>query len=75
MNYFALSVRIVGIIVIVIFTATKISHAHPNRPQAPALEITTDLTWSEDIRPIFRKKCMKGHSPAGICPWEFRLSA
>lgn len=26
--------------------------AHPNHPPAPVLQVTTDITWSEHIRPI-----------------------
>lgn len=37
--------------------------------EAPAhVRITTDLNWSEDIRPIVRKHCMSCHSPGGIAP-------
>lgn len=32
------------------------------------VRITTELTWSEDIRPIFEAKCMSCHSPGGIAP-------
>lgn len=74
MNYFALSFRIIWIIIITILITVKISHAHPNHPPVPVLEITTDLTWSEDIRPIFREKCMNCHSPTSILPSEFSMS-
>lgn len=30
--------------------------------------ITTDLTWSEDVRSILRQHCMRCHSPGGIAP-------
>lgn len=30
--------------------------------------ITTDITWSEDIRSIFRKKCMACHHPGSEAP-------
>ena len=42
----------------------------PN-PQHTALahtRITTDVTWSENIREIFRRKCMTCHHPGGIAP-------
>lgn len=32
------------------------------------VRISTDLKWTEDIRPIFRKKCMSCHSPTGVAP-------
>lgn len=32
------------------------------------VRITTNLTWSEDIQPIFREKCMGCHSPGGMAP-------
>lgn len=32
------------------------------------VRITTDITWSEDIRPIFQQKCMPCHNPGGIAP-------
>ena len=74
MKYFALGFRIIAIIVIAIPITANISHAHPNHPPVPVLEITTDLTWSEDIRPIFREKCMICHSPTGLLPSEFSMS-
>ncbi len=30
--------------------------------------ITTDITWSEDVRAIVRQRCMPCHSPNGIAP-------
>lgn len=30
--------------------------------------ITTNVTWSEDVRPILREKCMTCHHPGGIAP-------
>lgn len=30
--------------------------------------ITTDVTWSEDVRPILRRHCMRCHSPGGLAP-------
>lgn len=36
--------------------------------------ISTDLTWSADIRPIFREKCMSCHSPGGIAPSYVNLT-
>lgn len=30
--------------------------------------ITTDLTWSEHVRPILRDKCMQCHHPGGMAP-------
>ena len=56
------------------FLAPGRAYAHPNHPPAPVLSITTDITWSEHIRPIFREKCMNCHSPAGIVTREFDLS-
>lgn len=32
------------------------------------VRISTDLNWSEDIRPIFENKCMSCHSPGGVAP-------
>lgn len=32
------------------------------------VRISTDLNWSEDVRPIFEKNCMSCHSPGGIAP-------
>lgn len=32
------------------------------------VRISTDLNWSEDIRPIFEKNCMSCHSPGGVAP-------
>ena len=30
--------------------------------------ITTDVTWSEVIRPIFAQRCMPCHHPGGLAP-------
>ncbi|MEM6706199.1 MAG: hypothetical protein AAF690_26030, partial [Acidobacteriota bacterium] len=30
--------------------------------------ITTNVTWSEDVRAILRTHCMHCHSPAGMAP-------
>lgn len=30
--------------------------------------ITTNLTWSEDVRPVLQKKCMSCHHPGGMAP-------
>jgi hypothetical protein len=38
------------------------------RPAPAHVRITTDLTWSEDIRPILRDHCMRCHRPGGIAP-------
>jgi hypothetical protein len=35
---------------------------------AAHVRITTDITWSEDIRPILRERCMRCHRPGGIAP-------
>jgi hypothetical protein len=32
------------------------------------VRITTNITWSEEIRPILRERCMRCHSPGGIAP-------
>jgi hypothetical protein len=32
------------------------------------VRITTNITWSEDIRPILRERCMRCHRPGGIAP-------
>ena len=37
-------------------------------PAAAHVRITTDLTWSEDVRPILRRYCMGCHSPGGPAP-------
>ncbi|HVS13432.1 MAG TPA: hypothetical protein VMV46_05895 [Thermoanaerobaculia bacterium] len=38
-------------------------------PPAPAhVRITTNITWSEEIRPILRDHCMRCHRPGGIAP-------
>jgi hypothetical protein len=38
------------------------------RPAPAHVRITTNLTWSEDIRPILRDHCMRCHRPGGIAP-------
>ena len=58
----------------VIAAGITVVSAHPNHPPAPVLQITTDITWSEHIRPIFRQKCMICHNPAGIVRPEFSMS-
>ncbi|MBI1784291.1 hypothetical protein HYR69_04030, partial [Candidatus Sumerlaeota bacterium] len=42
------------------------AHAH--------VRITTNITWSEDVRPIFQNKCMGCHSPVGIAPAYVNLT-
>lgn len=37
-------------------------------PLAAHVRITTDLTFSEDVRPILRKYCMSCHRPGGSAP-------
>jgi hypothetical protein len=37
-------------------------------PASAHVRITTDLTWSEDVRPILRRYCMGCHSPGGPAP-------
>jgi len=37
-------------------------------PAAAHTRITTDVTWSETIRPIFIQKCMPCHHPGGLAP-------
>ena len=37
-------------------------------PAAAHVRITTDLNWSEDVRPILRRHCMVCHSPGGPAP-------
>jgi hypothetical protein len=37
-------------------------------PAAAHVRISTDLTWSEDVRPILRRYCMTCHSPGGPAP-------
>ena len=37
-------------------------------PAAAHVRITTDLSWSEDVRPILRRHCMVCHSPGGPAP-------
>ncbi|HVS63190.1 MAG TPA: hypothetical protein VMT85_06750 [Thermoanaerobaculia bacterium] len=39
-----------------------------SRPAPAHVRITTDLTWSEHIRPILRDHCMRCHRPGGIAP-------
>lgn len=50
------------------------AQAHPNHPPVPVQEITTEYTWSENIRPILRKHCMSCHSPAGVVMPYFDMS-
>jgi hypothetical protein len=38
------------------------------RPAPAHVRITTNLTWSEDVRPILRDRCMRCHRPGGIAP-------
>ncbi len=38
------------------------------------VKITTDLTWSEDVQPIFKQKCMTCHNPNGIAPEYVNLT-
>jgi hypothetical protein len=39
------------------------------RPSADAhIRISTDVNWSEYVRPIMEKKCMTCHHPGGIAP-------
>ncbi len=44
-------------------------------PARAHTRITTDLTWSEEIRPIVRRHCMRCHSPGGIAPSYVDLTA
>lgn len=37
-------------------------------PAEAHTRITTDVTWSEHIQAIFRKKCMTCHHPGGVSP-------
>ncbi|HEX2464588.1 MAG TPA: hypothetical protein VHR17_08170 [Thermoanaerobaculia bacterium] len=37
-------------------------------PARAHVRITTDLNWSEDVRPILRRHCMVCHSPGGPAP-------
>ncbi len=37
-------------------------------PASAHTRITTDVTWSETIRPIFIQKCMPCHHPGGLAP-------
>jgi hypothetical protein len=37
-------------------------------PASAHVRITTDLNWSEDVRPILRRYCMGCHSPGGPAP-------
>ena len=37
-------------------------------PARAHVRISTDITWSEDIRPILRRHCMNCHSPGGPAP-------
>src|SRR6185369_3569075 len=37
-------------------------------PAGAHTRITTDLTWSEDVRPILRRHCMGCHRPGGSAP-------
>lgn len=46
--------------ILVSLGAIEVARAH--------VRITTDLNWSEDIRPIFEAKCMTCHHPGGIAP-------
>lgn len=38
------------------------------------VRITTDLNWSEHIRPIMREKCMSCHHPGGMAPDYINLT-
>ena len=40
----------------------------PRQTALAHTRITTDVTWSENIREIFRTKCMTCHHPGGIAP-------
>ena len=41
---------------------------HGLPPAEAHTRITTDITWSEDIRAIFQKKCMPCHHKGGLAP-------
>lgn len=43
-----------------LFLIAHLSFAHKR--------ITTDVTWAEHVRPIFREKCMQCHHPGGMAP-------
>lgn len=72
MRYF--HARPIAVVAAVLVAAAAESGAHPNHPPVPVQEITTDLTWSKDIRPIFRENCMTCHSPNGTLPLYFDLT-
>ncbi len=55
-------------VVAAVGAAIWILFLHGLPPAEAHTRITTDITWSEDIRAIFQKKCMPCHHKGGLAP-------
>lgn len=74
MSFFDFNLRVARIILITTLIPASSVYTHPNHAPTPVEEITTEYTWSEHVRPIFREKCMNCHSAIGILPSEFNMT-